>query len=296
MKTIFILALFAGSTAFAAFPTVKVDSISGAYENKRGKAFARHASYDLDVVKVEHSELEVSFNNIDKNLVINDMNTSVRLKMDFSFLNVFKSLSFSDVNIRSNPKEFSSELGELRVFIDPSEYVLSNIQTTSDLTQTDVDVSNISMLEGFLMNGDVSVESISLASSQKLEQVRTALEKELPKEFLLDDNDLKDLKGIAIPLIGKQFRLVMKDKTFSGSVLLDSWLNAWMHFGGALEHDKKESELRIELRKARLGFFSVRGVLLRTIDKLALETVKVRGNWIIVDLDQVAASGRNASK
>lgn len=279
---ILTVCLLASQIAGAAFPTLKIEDVSGSYADRRGNAFAKRAFYELDVVKVEHSQLEVLFNNIEKNLVIQDTNTTVALKMDFSFLNVFKSLSFSGAKAVSDSKRFSSELEELRLFIEPSEYVLSGIKLDSDLSEANVDAAEVGVLRGFITNGDIAVEEISLAANAS-----RALSDILPEALKAADADL--------PLRALNARLMIKEKTFSGSALMDSWLNAWLYIGGGLKYDEKENMLYIELKKAKLGVFSVRSKLLDKVAGLALETVKVRGNTIIVDLDQVAAAGRGAS-
>lgn len=276
------------ASSFAGFPLLEFEDLSGSYANRRGQAFAKSASYDLDVVKVEHSELEVLFNNIDKNLVIQDTNTSVRLKMDFSFLNVFKSLSFEGGKIRSLPKHFHFQMEELSVFIAPEDYVLSEIKLSSDLTNLAGDISKIGVLGGLILDGEITIKELSWGASFLQ-----------AKELFTSVVSLKDLtqKEVAdIPLVVRDCRLEMKDKKFVGTALLDSYLNAWLSFGGEIKHDSKKNMLYIEIKKAKLGVFSVRNILLQKIADLSLETVKVAGNVVIVDLDQVASAGRDSSK
>lgn len=298
MKKFILLAAMLCSSVYAAFPLIKVDDISGSFSDRTGSAYAEYVSYDLNVVKINHKKIEVEFNQKEKNLVLNDLNTSVELNFDFSFLNVFKSLSFSNVDIRSNPKLFTSSLEELSLFIDPREYALKNVEIGSDLTNVARDINDISILEGFILNGDIAVKSISFGpiSPESLREdivaENPALEKEA-NEFLSKAEAAMG-QGM-IPVMGRNFRMVIKEKTFSGSVLLDSWINVWLYLGGKIESDEKKQKLYIDLYKAKLGIFSVKGLALKAVRALKLETVQVDGNRITVDLGKVLASGRDGS-
>tara|TARA_Y100000780_G_scaffold132772_1_gene119417 strand:- start:129449 stop:130357 length:909 start_codon:yes stop_codon:yes gene_type:complete len=295
VKTL-LIGLFLISSAWASFPLVKVDNISGTYSEKKGKAFAEHASYDLDVVKIDHKNIEVEFNNIEGNLVLNDPNTTVEINFDFSFLNVFRTIAFNGVNIVSTQKKFISNMNELRVFIEPTEYVLEEVELSSDISGIGGDLKEISILEGLITNGDLGVKTVNFGKIDS-EKFRAQVIAENPdvkaeayKMFSVNESTK------SIPVTGRNLRLVSKDQSFSGSLLLDSWINAWFYFGGKVENDPDAKKLYIDLYKAKIGIFSVRGLALRTIRNLNLESVSVEGNRIIVDFGEVLHAKPNDSK
>jgi len=290
MKKFVLSVCLLAASSYGAFPDFKVENITGVYENRHGTAFAEYANYDLEFVNIAHKNIHVKFNNVNKNLVLSDDNTTVRLKMDFSFLNVFNTLRFEEVFAKSHKLGFNSSLSSLHIFIDPSEYVLENIEIASDLSSTpNANGGEVDILEGFILNGDIAVEKISLAAPEN-QAFAKELKTEYPELFKLAK------KALNIPLIGRNLRLVMKEKTFSGSVLLDSWINAWLYLGGTLDYSKEKEKLRIGLKKAKLGIFNIRNFVLNKIRNLGLDTVSVEGDQIIVDLGQVPSSRGTASK
>ena len=296
MKCLLIGTLFLVNLSWASFPLVKVDNISGTYSDKKGKAFAEHASYDLDVVKIDHKNVEVEFNNLEGNLVLNDPNTTVEINFDFSFLNVFRTIAFSGVNIASTDKEFISGMNQLKVYIEPTEYVLEEVELSSDITGISGDVKDVSILEGIIANGDLGVKTISFGPIDSSKFRNLILEenpnhtKEAIKKFPANES------FNSIPVTGRNLRVVCKDESFSGSLLLDSWINTWFYFGGKVENDQEAKKLYIDLYKAKIGIFSVRGLALRMIKDLNLESVSVEGNRIIVDFGETSRLGSNDSK
>ena len=56
--------------------------------------------------------------------------------------------------------------------------------------------------------------------------------------------------------------------------------------------NKENSELTIRVDRAKLGFFSIRGTLLKRVRALNLEGVQVIGNEIKVKLDTVILGNR----
>lgn len=292
MKVFIFTALLVSSfCTYAGFPEFKLTNLSGTYENKHGSAFAEYASYNLDVVRIEHKVIHVKFNNVEKNLVLSDNNTSVRLKFDFSFLNVFQALEFDSVNAKSEKAKFLTKIDELGVFIEPSEYILNNLEISSDLTNMDINANEIDMLEGFIMHGNLFVEKIAMKSIHA-DDIQDDLGRTFPDLRTNRDPNARPLK---IPLVGRNFHLTIDKKEFSGKVLLDSWINAWLKLAGSLDYKKNEQLLRITIDKAKLGIFSVRGLLLRKIKKLNMDTVQVDGNVIIVDLGQSVGQGQDGT-
>lgn len=294
MKKMLLPVFLIGAKAFAGFPVFKVSGISGSYQDRRGVAFAEHASYDLDVVRVEHNQIEVNFNNIEKNLVINDHNTKVRLGFDFSFLNLVDSGEFKGVNANSEPRKFTAHLEELKLFVEPSSYVLTGVSAESDLENNVRDLDDLDILEGFITKGEVRVDQVSTAPSSNenlAEEVlaeNPQMEKEL-KALLATGNSL-------LPVIGRHFLLSVKDGVFRASVLLDSYLNAWMNLGGKMTYQKKDKVLIIQVKRAKLGLFSVQRYILGVVRRLSLQGVRVEDDRIIVDFEMVAGSGASFSK
>jgi hypothetical protein len=149
---------------------------------------------------------------------------------------------------------------------------------------------DIDILQGFLLKGELNVKSILFG---KLNQ------KEMIQDFMNENPTVaKDIeedfsKRINIPLAARNLRLVVKSSTFSGSVLLDSWINATLYLGGKTDYNKKSNQLTLTLLKAKLGYFSIRKFLLKRLAKMNIESVKVNGSNIVIDLGKtVFGSGR----
>lgn len=287
MKLIIIL-LLASSTLLAGFPLIKIVDLSGDYKDKRGKAVAEFASYDLEDVKIAHKNIEVDFNKLSKNLVLKDPNTTVELKFDFEFLNIFKALSFEAVDIFSGGSKVDMNLEDLNIFIDKSVYHFNTVKMNSDITQYNQDGRDISILNGLLLSGELNVNFIDFGNINS-----NRLKNDLEMSNLSPLIDSSFDKKISIPVIGRYFSFKITKGHFNGSVLLDSWLNAWLRIYGDIENNEKENTLEITLSRAKLGIFSVKRFLLNKIRNLNLDSISVEGNLIKVYLGKVLTQSRD---
>ena len=288
MKTLLLCLL--SLNAIAAFPLLKFDELNGEFIDGKGVASAKSAKYDLQQVKIAHNEIEVKFNRKEKNLVIMDQNTTVELVFDFSFLNVFKSFGFSGVSVESTNKKFDLLIDQIDVHIEPKTYKAEHIFVTTDLTAVSTDElpgDDYDILDGFILNGAVAFKRLSFGKVDA-----NNLQTNLIDENPLQEEDIKEsLKGLGkIPLSLKNFSLGVVKGKITGKVLLDSWINANVYIGGKLNHKVKENKLEIVLTKAKLGYFSIKGLVLKEISKLKIEAITVKGNLIEVDLGKVLSS------
>ena len=150
MRT-FLLILFFMNPVFGAFPLIDVKNINGDYLDEKGSASALKAYYVVPKVKIKHSDITISINKKEKNLVINDPNTSVELDFDFSFLNIFKAFSITNLNIKSDKKIFSIDSEQIDLFISKQKYDLTNVYLETDITNLDIGTDeDITIVDGFL--------------------------------------------------------------------------------------------------------------------------------------------------
>jgi hypothetical protein len=284
MKSLLILTVMITTNAFATFPLVKFENLYGEFVNNNGKAYAESAKYDLDQVKLTHREIEVKFNKKEKHLVIKDDNTTVELKFDFSFLNVFRFLSFEGVNMKSNLKTFETHLDRLNLYIAPNDFVLEDINVSTDLTQVNGPVSDdTTVLDGFVLNGEITMKSIAFGKIDDKLFMETLIE----ENANLKSDILKTFIPKAIPITARNLSLSAKKGKFNGKVLLDSWINANLYIGGEIKNLVKENKLQINLQKAKLGYFSIKKLVLKNIKKLNLDSIEVKGQIITVNLGKV---------
>lgn len=293
MKKILIMTLLISHQAFAAFPLVKFSNLQGEFADQRGTAYAESAKYDIDKVKIAHKEIEVQFNKKEKHLVIRDPNTTVELGFDFSFLNVFRSLNFTGANLDSTTKKFGIAIDELNVFVAPSAYELNELLVTTDLTQVDDPNSDdTTVLDGFVLNGALAIKSLHIGKINQDEFI----------DLIVKENpDRKDEivklfpRNKMIPIVARNLKLKVDKGIIDGRVLLDSWINANLYIGAELKNLPKQNKLQINLTRAKLGYFSIKKVILNSIRKLNIDTIHVNGQVITVDLGKVVArsSGKN---
>jgi hypothetical protein len=282
-----IVSMLITSNALAAFPLAKFENLYGEFVNENGKAYAESAKYDLNQVKISHKEIEVKFNKKAKHLVIKDNNTTVELKFDFSFMNVFRFLSFEGVNMQSSLKNFVLNLDKLNLFIQPNDYVLDDMRVSTDLTQVNGPVSDdTTVLDGIVLNGEISIKSLSFGKIDDSFFMKSLIDENPEKSSEILDT----FKPKAIPVTARNFVFNVKKGKFNGKVLLDSWINANLYIGGEIKNLAKENKLQINLQRAKLGYFSIKRLVLKNIKKLALDSVVVNGQVITVNLGKVLAS------
>jgi len=287
MKALLILTTLVTTNAMAAFPLAKFENLYGEFVNENGKAYAESAKYDLNQVKITHKEIEVKFNKKAKHLVIKDNNTTVELKLDFSFLNVFRFLSFEGVNMQSSLKNFELNLDKLNLFIQPNDYVLDEMRVSTDLTQVNGPVSDdTTVLDGIVLNGEITIKSLAFGKIDETVFIKSMIE----ENPTLSADIVNTFIPKAIPITARNLALNLKKGMFSGQVLLDSWINANLYIGGEIKNLAKENKLQINLQRAKLGYFSIKRLVLKNIKKLGLDSVGVNGQVITVNLGKVLST------
>lgn len=275
MKQLIVLILLCSSSAYAIFPKISAHGVSGYYKLGDGVAYAEYVEYELPEVKLVHKNIDVKFNKPEKNLVIFDNNTSVSIKFDFSFMNVFQIFDFKNVALNSENRKFAFNVDQIHVLLDPQEFTLNNVKLVADLKGVQLN-SEISFLEGFLINGELNVDDVLLGDF---------IEKELLKgtDFLSEfkKNDIIS----KVPVAGRMAKMHIHSGKFEGQVLLDSWINLWLRFGGDIYLSPDEKKLEIVLNRAKLGYFSIKSFVLKKLAKIQNERIKVEGNKITIEVD-----------
>ncbi len=285
----FLFSLFFVQTAFASFPIIDVHNITGEYLDAKGKAYAVKAYYEIEKVKIAHSEITIDVNKKQKNLVINDPNTSVQLDFDFSFLNVFKAFEFRGVDIKSDKKLFTVRAPELDFFISPKHYDLSNFFFETDVRNIPVgDDEDVTVVDGIILNARLFTAKMQFKNFD--EQVFDEIRIENPGLNEKVSEMLKKAQSATIPMIIRHIKFSVKEGKFFGRAKLDSYINLWLRLWGNITTDKENTFLDIHLSKAKLGYFSIKSSLLGMVKRLNLDKVTVKGDHIIVNLTSIVVS------
>lgn len=289
MKFLAPLLLITSLCAYASFPEINVEELNGTYLDAKGRAHAMKAQYVLPKVEIKHENIDVVFDKVERKLRISDPSTSVTLDFDFSFLNIFKSFEFTGVEIKSTDKLFWVQSDVLNLFINDTSYNLDEFYVETDVrnipTQDDEDIS---IVDGLILNAVFNTKTLRFSNVDKerfLEDLSAENTDKLEEISVLKAD--KD-----IPVIVRNISYVVKDGVFHGKALMDSWINLWLRLSGKMSTNKENSELSIRLDRAKLGFFSIRGTLLKRVRALNLEGVQVIGNEIKVKLDTVILGNR----
>ncbi|MEE2671139.1 MAG: hypothetical protein VYA54_05485 [Bdellovibrionota bacterium] len=289
MKFLAPLLLLSSFAAFGSFPEINVEELNGTYLDAKGRAHAMKAQYVLPKVEIKHENIDVVFDKVERKLRISDPSTSVTLDFDFSFLNIFKSFEFTGVEIKSIDKLFWVQSDVLNLFINDTSYNLDDFYVETDVrnipTQDDEDIS---IVDGLILNAVFNTKTLRFSNVDK--------EKFL-EDLRLENNDrIEEISNLSsdknIPVVVRNISYVVKDGVFHGKALMDSWINLWLRLNGKMSTNKENSELTIRIDRAKLGFFSIRGTLLKRVRALNLEGVQVIGNEIKVKLDTVILGNR----
>lgn len=280
---------------FAKFPIVDVKDVSGQYENNRGRAYAESAKYDLTEAIISHERINVDFFKPEKNLILRNDSTTVELNFDVSFMNVFKAFQFNLVNINSTSETFNLNSHKLILDITPTKYTVNKLELQSNVEGKVSSGQDFDLIQGFLISGEINIKSIFFGIISRDEFINL-IKEENPKQISEVDS-MFSAKGINLPVVARNLRLVVEKGNFSGSVYLDSWLNTTLYLGGQVEYLPSQDLLNIKLWKARAGYFSIRKIILGKIASMNLDAVSVRGSTISIKLgkkssDQLEKSAR----
>lgn len=282
MKLILILC-FVVNTAYAVFPIIDVQNVNGDYLDEKGSAFAEKAYYALPKVKISHKDISIKFNKREKNLIISDPSTTVELEFDFSFLNVFKAFAFDNSYIKSNTKLFTLGSNVLDMYIDQQKYHMEDVILETDVRNVQVpDDEDLTILDGIVLNAAVKIKKISFSKFRDI--VFDDLRIENPSKISeINHFQLKSQKN-ALPMIIRFLKFNIDKGRFRGIAKIDSYINLWLRMSGTIKTNKENTLIDMHLQRAKLGWFSIRGTILKMARRLKLDGLTVKGSHIIVDL------------
>lgn len=282
MKAI-ILFVIMTSTATAAFPKIDMQNVQGRYLDEKGNAYAEKAHYELPKVKISHENISIDFNKKEKNLIISDPSTSVELEFDFSFLNIFKALSFDNLGIKSDSKVFTVTSESLDLYISPKKYHLEGFSIETDIRNIPIpNDEDITVIEGVIINSHLSIKKVNFSNFDII--VFESLKAENPRLTHHIKKLQTKAKSSIVPMIIRNINCDIKDGKFTGKAKIDSYINLWLRVSGQITTDKENTFLDINLKKAKLGIFSIKYTLLKMLKSLNLDKITVSGSHIIVDL------------
>ncbi len=278
MLKILILILIISSHSFCGLPELFFENISGEYIMGKGNAHAMSAKYKIENVELTHEDIGVTFNRADKNLILLGPNTIVHFGFDFSFLNIFKALKFNGVNINLKERFFSATSTEVYTEVGKYDYTAKKVIIEADILNMKDPNNMDQILKSFIQKGLVRIKKINYKP----------VSKEQFKKDLISDNIETNSLSFSSKVIKASLRwlkLEVKAGKMSGSVLVDSWINAWLRFNGSIDHIKEEKLVKIKLTRAKLGYFNVRRFVYKALRKLESDKIKVKGNIIEILID-----------
>lgn len=266
-----LLILTFSHTVFGGFPLVKVVNIKGEYMDGKGEAYADHAKYELPSIKLSHTKMNVTFSKKKKNLLIHDQNTTLELGFDFSFMNVFKSFRFNEVNFNSLNTSLTMDAGLIELMVAPQKYFVRGINLSSDISDLEQDArEEVSILDGIINNTELSIKSIAFASTPSIIEVFEGT------DFIFDK---------AIPMVLRHTKIDIKKGEFKLNTLVDSYLNLWARAYGQIRELPNQKVIEIELRSAKLGIFSIKKRILSFVRNMKLERVWVKSDKIYINYE-----------
>jgi hypothetical protein len=290
-----LISLLVMNSAIAAFPIIDVQNISGDYLDGNGTAYAEKAFYVVPKVKIAHKDITIEFNKKQKSLIINDPSTTVELEFDFSFMNVFKAFTFNNLDIKSDAKLFKIDSERLELFIAPKKYNMEEFYIETDVRNIPAqDDEDITIVDGLVLNAAMSIKKIEFAGFDDV--VFDDIRIENPT-FTTEANVLAEkARKTNIPMIVRHVDYTIKEGKFAGKAKIDSYINLWLRLNGIVKTNKDNTILDIHLTRAKLGFFSIKGTILKMVRNLKLDGVVVKGNHIIVDVSTVVVGGRRQTE
>lgn len=279
--------IFLSVSAFAKFPLIRMEGLTGSFVDSRGRAYAKSALYDLDQVLISHKNIEVEISKPKKSLVIRDPSTTVNIKFDFSFIDIFTSFDFGDLDISSEKYDFTVSSKSALFNIQDQRYELTNILMKTENDENDVS-TDMTVIEGITKNSSISIDRIAIFDS---------IAKDLIDQIAKDNNSsrkdvrkvvtLSNEKSIFRRTYVKNLNLEVKEKVLRGYAWVDSIVNFRFYFGGdvkAIKTPNKEEFLIVRLGYIRAGVFSIKRIVLKQLRKLKLNNVEIRGDKIFIKI------------
>jgi hypothetical protein len=285
MKKIYSIILFYSSLLHAHYPIIQIEDLNGVFVDGKGKASAESAYYDLKQAVISHKKIEVDISKPEKNLILKDPNTTVRLAFDFSFMDIFHSFNLEGLYLNSEDKIFDLDVLKSTFFIRDQEFHFYNPEIYSELPKTPVNEvndgkKNILILEGITQNcnfkfKELRFSTISEITTKDLEEENPELKAQVSEIF----KKLIPIKG------AKDFNLDIKDKKFKSFVKLDSYIDMNFYMSGLTYLNDKKDQFIIQIDSAKLGYFSIKKFIFNKVRELQLDKVEIEGNSIIVSLE-----------
>lgn len=283
----FYLCFFFISHTQAYFPFIKIKNMSGKYLSGKGAARAESAKYGIDKIKIFHKEVDLKIN--EKRLVVKNEMTKVEFKFKSSFFNTFKAFSFHQLNVSSDKKQFNLRSDDLEFFIAPKKYSLSEFQIETDISHLPISArDDITIVDGLTLNAILRMRKVSFSGfdSSFFEELR----KENPTKVNHIFQIQKKSKTFKLPMAIRNIFFKVHKGQLIGKAKIDSYINLWFRIEGDIKTNRENSFIKIYVRRAKLGFFSVRTVLMNMVSDLDLDGVSVDGYTIHIDLEHASLS------
>lgn len=282
-KILITFLTFISVQAFAALPLINIDNMSGDYRDSKGNAHAEAGKYIIRNIRISHQDLFLSFDKKEKSLEIKDGTTLVTIDSQFNFLDIFKSFSFEYVDVVSNKKTFSINAESFDLFLAPRNYTFSDVKITTDIShlpQSERERSTI--IDSLLVDANFKIQKIKRTRPES--DFYSDLAGENPKHQAEIAKLYDASKFLSLPMIIRYVDFDVKNGELSGMAKVDSYINLWFRAWGSVKSNKDNSFLKITIRQAKLGYFTITRTFLRMVKALNLDNVTVKGNVITLKL------------
>lgn len=268
---------------FAIYPKIQINGLTGSFSNSEGMASATSASYEFNPVKIAHEAITLDLSLNSKEVSLHDGTTTVKIKIDLSFLDILQQFNFHEAVLKSNMRIFEIYSDVFNLYVENKEITIKELTLISDLQNNTEVEDDATVLDGFLMEAELKAKAIDFTSAE-VEGFYSDILEENPSRSQTLRRQLRS--RAKVPLTVRNAHVSVKDGSIKIFAKLDSWINANLKFNGTAEYDKKEGKLIITVAKIKVGIFKVTKTVLKQLKKLDLGSVKVEGNKIIIPLSK----------
>jgi hypothetical protein len=281
LKIVFGILLIVQS-AFALYPQIDIQGLTGYYSHPKGSASALNASYKIPPVTISHKAITVEIKKETEEVEINDGTTSVAIDLNLAFLDVLKQFDFHETHIKSSKRMFKIDADRLKLNLGSKDFSIQEFSLGSNIENRTISNDDITMLDGFLLEGEISAKLIDFQGITSKEFF----------QYLYDENQTEESRGPSdvekmIPLLIRNASASFKDGAIKIYAKMDSWINAGLYINGTANVDWKKSTLSIDIQRAKFGYFSIKKLLLKQIRRLNISNVQVDGAKIVISFNNL---------
>jgi len=272
MKTLsLIIFLTLPLFSFADFPTINITNFSVDYTAPNGVGNAEEFETPDEYVTIRDKAFEISFIKQNDQFIFYYNSNEFILEKPPTILTDAESFNWSNLNFHSLEKKIKFTLEGLNYKSPKDSGRMQGFSLDCTENEDSDDEFNIKILESCLKQSKIKMSRFTSTSKKVLENLISQ------SVFNIEPQETTTIKN---------FNATVSNHSFALKVTAKVDITATVKASGKVWYLKDENQIKVKLRKAKVGFISIKGKIFSELEKDTSGKILVRRPYIFIDLNE----------